>query len=64
MFNSMTSGPLRGESPGELLLTALSGATRHVSLVTGAGAALPRAVADVPVRRRRTRLVALLREGL
>lgn len=48
----------------ELVLTALADAARHVSLVTGVGAALPRAVATVPVRRRRTRLVALLREGL
>jgi hypothetical protein len=48
----------------ELVLTALAGAGRHVSIVTGVGAALPRAVATVPVRPRRTRLVTLLREGL
>lgn len=46
-----------------LLLTALHAAQRHVSIVTGVGAALPRAVAQGG-RPRRTRLAALLADGL
>ena len=43
----------------DLLLTALVAATRHVSIVSGVGYALPRAV-SVPPRATRTRLTQLL----
>ncbi|NHC47425.1 hypothetical protein [Motilibacter aurantiacus] len=58
---------LPGSSAGalsrELVLTALAGARRHVSVVTSVGPALPRAVARVPARPRRSRLAGLLAGG-
>ncbi|NHC14199.1 hypothetical protein [Motilibacter deserti] len=55
---------LPGSSAGalsrELVLTALAAAGRHVSIVTSAGPALPRAVARVAYRPRRSRLAELL----
>ncbi|MFC5718674.1 helix-hairpin-helix domain-containing protein [Streptomyces gamaensis] len=42
--------------------TAFGRAERHLSVVHGAGTALPRAVAEVPAQERATRLRALLRE--
>ena len=47
-----------------LVYTALTRAQRHLSVVHASGAALARAVRDVDVRPRRTRLAALLRESL
>jgi exodeoxyribonuclease V alpha subunit len=47
-----------------LVYTALTRAQRHLSIVHASGAALARAVRDVDVRPRRTRLAALLRESL
>ncbi|RZS80047.1 hypothetical protein EV189_3527 [Motilibacter rhizosphaerae] len=52
-----------GSATRELLVTALAVPRVHVSLVTGLGAELPRAVAARAARPRRTRLAALLREG-
>jgi exodeoxyribonuclease V alpha subunit len=56
---------LPGEAAGmlarDLVYTALTRAERHLSVVAAAGAALPAAVAKVPVRPRRTRLAGLLR---
>jgi exodeoxyribonuclease V alpha subunit len=45
-----------------LVYTALTRAQRHLSIVHASGAALARAVRDVDVRPRRTRLAQLLRE--
>ena len=45
-----------------LVYTALTRAQRHLSVVHAAGAALPRAVAQVGARPRRTRLRGLMRE--
>ncbi|MGY1825998.1 AAA family ATPase [Blastococcus sp. SYSU DS0541] len=45
-----------------LVYTALTRAQRHLSIVHASGAALARAVRDVDVRPRRTRLAELLRE--
>ncbi|MGY1722295.1 AAA family ATPase [Blastococcus sp. SYSU DS0533] len=45
-----------------LVYTALTRAQRHLSVVHASGAALARAVRDVDVRPRRTRLAELLRE--
>ena len=45
-----------------LVYTALTRAQRHLSVVHAAGAALPRAVAQVGARPRRTRLRRLMRE--
>jgi exodeoxyribonuclease V alpha subunit len=47
-----------------LVYTALTRAQRHLSIVHASGAALARAVRDVDVRPRRTRLASLLRESL
>lgn len=47
-----------------LVYTALTRAQRHLSIVHASGAALARAVREVDVRPRRTRLAALLRESL
>jgi exodeoxyribonuclease V alpha subunit len=47
-----------------LVYTALTRAQRHLSIVHASGAALVRAVRDVDVRPRRTRLAQLLRESL
>jgi exodeoxyribonuclease V alpha subunit len=47
-----------------LVYTALTRAQRHLSIVHASGAALARAVRDVDVRPRRTRLTQLLREAL
>jgi exodeoxyribonuclease V alpha subunit len=46
-----------------LVYTALTRAQRHLSIVHAAGAALARAVREVDVRPRRTRLAQLLRES-
>ena len=46
-----------------LVYTALTRAERHLSIVHASGAALARAVREVDVRPRRTRLAALLRES-
>ena len=46
-----------------LVYTALTRAQRHLSIVHASGAALARAVREVDVRPRRTRLAALLREA-
>jgi exodeoxyribonuclease V alpha subunit len=46
-----------------LVYTALTRAQRHLSIVHASGAALARAVREVDVRPRRTRLAALLRES-
>ncbi|MEU2349599.1 AAA family ATPase [Modestobacter sp. NPDC049651] len=46
-----------------LVYTALTRAQRHLSIVHASGAALARAVRDVDVRPRRTRLAELLREA-
>jgi exodeoxyribonuclease V alpha subunit len=46
-----------------LVYTALTRAERHLSIVHAAGAALARAVREVDVRPRRTRLARLLREN-
>jgi exodeoxyribonuclease V alpha subunit len=58
---------LPGEAAGmlsrPLVYTAFTRAQRHLSVVHAAGRALPRAVANVRERPRRTRLAALLREG-
>ena len=57
---------LDGPSSGSLtraLVYGLCGlAERHLSIVHGAGSALPQAVANVPDRPRHTRLPAVLRE--
>jgi exodeoxyribonuclease V alpha subunit len=47
-----------------LVYTALTRAQQHLSIVHASGAALARAVREVDVRPRRTRLAALLRENL
>lgn len=47
-----------------LVYTALTRAQRHLSIVHASGAALARAVREVDVQPRRTRLAALLREHL
>jgi exodeoxyribonuclease V alpha subunit len=47
-----------------LVYTALTRAQRHLSIVHASGAALARAVREVDVRPRRTRLAALVRENL
>ncbi len=47
-----------------LVYTALTRAQRHLSIVHASGAALARAVREVDVRPRRTRLAQLLREQL
>ncbi len=47
-----------------LVYTALTRAQQHLSIVHASGAALARAVREVDVRPRRTRLAALLREDL
>jgi exodeoxyribonuclease V alpha subunit len=47
-----------------LVYTALTRAQRHLSIVHASGAALARAVRDVDVRPRRTRLAQLLQESL
>ncbi|MCO7219258.1 AAA family ATPase [Klenkia sp. PcliD-1-E] len=47
-----------------LVYTALTRAQRHLSIVHASGAALARAVREVDVKPRRTRLAALLREQL
>jgi exodeoxyribonuclease V alpha subunit len=46
-----------------LVYTALTRAQRHLSVVHASGAALARAVREVDVRPRRTRLAGLLREN-
>ena len=46
-----------------LVYTALTRAQRHLSIVHASGAALARAVREVDVRPRRTRLAELLREN-
>ena len=46
-----------------LVHTALTRAQRHLSIVHASGAALARAVREVDVRPRRTRLAALLAEN-
>jgi len=57
---------LPGDAVRELtrawVYTAFSRAERHLSVVQGADQALPRAVAEIPVRERTTRLRAVLRE--
>ncbi|GAB2838791.1 hypothetical protein GCM10022221_42860 [Actinocorallia aurea] len=52
--------PTQADLSGPLLLTALTRARAHLSLVTAAGPALTRAAADRTPRARRTRLIGLL----
>jgi exodeoxyribonuclease V alpha subunit len=47
-----------------LVYTAVTRAQRHLSVVTAAGGALRRAVAQIGARPRRTRLADLLRESI
>jgi exodeoxyribonuclease V alpha subunit len=47
-----------------LIYTALTRAQKHLSIVHASGAALARAVREVDVRPRRTRLAALLADAL
>jgi ATP-dependent exoDNAse (exonuclease V) alpha subunit len=57
---------LPGDAAGALtrawVATAFGRAERHLSVVQGVDQALPRAVAEIPVRERTTRLCAVLRE--